>query len=310
MNRLTLTVLGTFVLILLISGGLAYVLRDRTDVAEVAATSDAGVGTGATNRPSPSPTPRTSTDIEKPNGRSVLGELFGLNNPDLAPTSVASWESIAARVALRFSLAAFLAALLAFRPRRGVSVTRRNPYVGQTQILMAVVAAAMMMVVGDSAARAFGIFAAASLVRFRTNIRDPKEITVLLVCLGVGLAAGVGRWDMAIILSLFALLTLAILESFEQSQVFRSMEVSVETKNVDHTHNVLKQIFGRHKFDMELREINRQDEDDPIGKIVYVVHMSAAASTDRLSEEILAADRDNIDGVEWEQKDSQTYIYK
>jgi hypothetical protein len=213
-------------------------------------------------------------------------------------------------VTLRFALAALLAAILAFRPRRGVAVSRRNPFVGQTQILMAVVAAAMMMVVGDSAARAFGIFAAASLVRFRTNIRDPKEITVLLVCLGVGLAAGVGRWDMAIILSLFVLLALAILESFEQSQVFRSMEVAVESKNVDHTHDVLKGIFRRHKFDMELREINRQDEDDPLGKIVYVVHMNAVISTDRLSEEILAADRENIDSVEWEQKDSQTYIYK
>jgi hypothetical protein len=61
---------------------------------------------------------------------------------------------------------------------------------------------------------------------------------------------------------------------------------------------------------MELREINRQDEDDPLGKIVYVVHMNAAVSTDRLSEEILSADRENIDSVEWEQKDSQTYIYK
>ena len=83
------------------------------------------------------------------------------------------------------------------------------------------------MVVGDSAARAFGIFAAASLVRFRTNIRDPKEITVLLVCLGVGLAAGVGRWDMAVILTLFVLIALTVLEYFEQFQVFRSMEVSV-----------------------------------------------------------------------------------
>ena len=40
------------------------------------------------------------------------------------------------------------------------------------------------------------------------------------------------------------------------------------------------------------------------------MHMNAAISTDRLSEEILAADRENIDSVEWEQKDSQTYIYK
>ena len=102
---------------------------------------------------------------------------------------------------LRFLLAAFLAMLLAFRWRRGFKITQRNPYVAQTQILLAVVAAAMMMIVGDSAARAFGIFAAASLVRFRTNIRDPKETTVLLICLGVGLACGVGRLDMALILT-------------------------------------------------------------------------------------------------------------
>ena len=253
---------------------------------------------------------KSSPEAGKRNSGTLFGDLFAESSPDVAPSHSGNWGSTAATVTLRFALAALLAAILAFRPRRGVAVSRRNPFVGQTQILMAVVAAAMMMVVGDSAARAFGIFAAASLVRFRTNIRDPKEITVLLVCLGVGLAAGVGRWDMAIILSLFVLLALAILESFEQSQVFRSMEVAVESKNVDHTHNVLKEIFNRHKFDMELREINRQDEDDPLGKIVYVVHMAAAISTDRLSEEILAADRENIDSVEWDQKDSQTYIYK
>ncbi len=186
--------------------------------------------------------------------------------PGFTPTTFASWEATAARIALRFSLAAFLAALLAFRPRRGLSPSRRNPYVAQTQILMAVVAGGMMMVVGDSAARAFGIFAAASLVRFRTNIRDPKEITVLLVCLGVGLAAGVGRWDMAVILTLFVLLALAVLEYVEQFQVFRSMEVSVETRNVDTTDEVLKQLFARHGFDYELREINREDEEEPHGQ--------------------------------------------
>ena len=307
MNRLSLTVLGTFALILLISGGLAYMLRDRADLGSAAATADAGVGTQP--KPSPGETPRSSPEAGRRRG-TLFGDLFSEDSPDVKPAHSGSWGATAATVTLRFALAALLAAILAFRPRRGVAVSRRNPFVGQTQILMAVVAAAMMMVVGDSAARAFGIFAAASLVRFRTNIRDPKEITVLLVCLGVGLAAGVGRWDMAIILSLFVLLALAILESFEQSQVFRSMEVAVESKNVDHTHDVLKKIFNRHKFDMELREINRQDEDDPLGKIVYVVHMNAAISTDRLSEEIMAADRENIDSVEWDQKDSQTYIYK
>src|SRR5688572_12771269 len=308
MNRLSLTVLTTFAVILLISGGLAYVLRDRPDIKNAAATADAGVG--AQPKSSPGEAPKSSPEAGKRNSGTLFGDLFAENSPDVKPATSGGWQSTAATVTLRFSLAALLAAILAFRPRRGVAHSRRNPYVGQTQILMAVVAAAMMMVVGDSAARAFGIFAAASLVRFRTNIRDPKEITVLLVCLGVGLAAGVGRWDMAVILTLFVLLTLAVLEYYEQSQVFRSMEIEVDTRNVDTTNEALKKLFARHKFDAELRELNRQDEEDTMGKVVYLVNLSTTVSTNKLSEELLAADKENIDAVEWSQKDSQTYIYK
>jgi uncharacterized membrane protein YhiD involved in acid resistance len=175
---------------------------------------------------------------------------------------------------------------------------------------MAVVAGAMMMVVGDSAARAFGIFAAASLVRFRTNIRDPKETTVLLVCLGVGLAAGVGRWDMAIILTLFVLIALSLLEYFEQFQVFRSMEMAVATRDVDKTNDMLKKLFIRHGFDFELIELNRPDADEPMGRIVYLVNLDPIVRTAKLSDEILSADPESIDGVEWKQKESKTYIYR
>jgi len=293
MNKVSVGVLGTFVVILVLSGILSFFLRDRTSQTNPRAEAQTVE----------SPTPASTTPIDGP-----FGELFGSSSALTA--SFASWEKVAARIALRFSLAAFLAGLLAFRPRRGLSFSRRNPFVAQTQILMAIVAAAMMMVVGDSAARAFGIFAAASLVRFRTNIRDPKEITVLLICLGVGLAAGIGRADMALILTLFVLVTLAVLEYFEQSQVFRSMEVKVATKNVDTTNEALKKLFARHSFDAELREMDRQDEDDPLGKVVYLVNLNTSVSTTKLSEEVMQADPDNIDTVEWDQKESQTYIYK
>jgi uncharacterized membrane protein YhiD involved in acid resistance len=175
---------------------------------------------------------------------------------------------------------------------------------------MAVVAGAMMMVVGDSAARAFGIFAAASLVRFRTNIRDPKEITVLLICLGVGLAAGVGRWDMAVILTLFVLIALSVLEYFERFQVFRSMEVRVQTRGVDRTDEIIQKHFEPDRFDYELRELNREDADEPLGTIVYLVNLDPVVSTSELSAEILSSDRDNVDSVEWDQKENKTYIYR
>ena len=293
MNRIALAVLWTFAVILIGSGLLAYYFRDQSGVTRVATPSGSPA---ATATPAPDQIP-------------LVGELFGPDAPGLAPSSFASWQATSARIALRFSLAAFLAALLAFRPRR-VSIARRNPYVAQTQILMAVVAGAMMMVVGDSAARAFGIVAAASLVRFRTNSRDPKEITVLLVCLGVGLAAGVGRWDMAVILTVFVLIALSVLEYQEQFQVFRSMEVAVSSRNVDQTDAMLKRLFARHKFDYELRQINQPDADEPLGKIVYLVHLDTMVSTSKLSEEILSSDRENVDSVEWDQKESKTYIYK
>jgi len=295
MKRVSLGVLGTFVLLLLGSGLLAYYFRIPPEHDTV---------TQASSLPSPTATSVPQDEIP------LVGELFGRDGAGLAPSTFASWESLAARIGLRFSLAAFLAALLAFRPRRGVSIVRRNPFVAQTQILMAVVAGAMMMVVGDSAARAFGIFAAASLVRFRTNIRDPKETTVLLVCLGVGLAAGVGRWDMAVILTLFVLIALSLLEYFEQFQVFRSMEISVGTRDVDKTNEMLKKMFIRHGFDFELLEINRPDADEPMGKIVYLVNLDPVVRTSRLSDEILSNDPENIDGVEWKQKESKTYIYR
>src|ERR1044072_8295581 len=303
MNRLTVAVLATFVVILVGSGILAYVLSDQpaapaTSTAAPSASPGASIATPA------------ASDREARNRVPLFGELFGPDASGLSPASFASWEATSVRIALRFSLAAFLASLPAFRRRRGLPVTRRNPYVAQTQILMAVVAGGMMMVVGDSAARAFGIFAAASLVRFRTNIRDPKETTVLLVCLGVGLAAGVGRWDMAVILTLFVLISLTVLEYFEQFQVFRSMEISVQTRKVDRTDEILKNLFRRHQFDYELRQLDREDEDEPMGKIVYLVNLDPVVSTSKLSEEIMSAGADNIDSVEWEQKDSKTYIYK
>lgn len=302
MNRPIIRLLVVFVAVLIGSGLLVYLLLERTSPRTSTATPPAATS-------SPSSVPDSVPQQNAPaNNDSFFSELFGRDS-EAALEHEASREVVALRILLRFAVAALLATLLAYGRRRSALVKKRNPFVSQTQILLAVVAAAMMMIVGDSAARAFGIFAAASLVRFRTNIRDPKETTVLLVCLGVGLGAGVGRLDMAIILTLFVLVTLLIMEHFEQGQIFRSMEVSVSTRQADHTDTVLRKLFRRHGFEIELKEFDRQDEDDVLGKIVYLVNLTTSDSTNKLTEEILKADPENVDKVEWDQKKSSTYIY-
>jgi uncharacterized protein DUF4956 len=300
MNKATVRLLVIFFAVLMGSALLVYFILDRSSPrAGVVSDQRAATASPATGAVTPNSAEREAN--------SLLSDMLGT---DAAAPSDTTNGVFAVRIILRFLIAALLSAVLAFRWRRNLPMSKRNPYVAQTQILLGVVAAAMMMVVGDSAARAFGIFAAASLVRFRTNIRDPKETTVLLICLGVGLASGVGRLDLAAILTVFVLFTLWTLEYFEARQIFRVMEVSVGTSNVDQTLQLLKNIFARHGFDSELRQLDRPDADGENGKIVYELSLGAEADTDKLSEEILAEGGANVSSLEWDQKKSTTYIYR
>jgi uncharacterized membrane protein YhiD involved in acid resistance len=255
------------------------------------------------------PEARTSPAPESGVGETFVDRLFGTrHNETLA--SGATWLETMGRLSLRLLLAALLGAALAFRPRKRILALKRNPYVSQTQILLAIVAAALMIIVGDNAARAFGIFAAVSLVRFRTNIRDPKEITVLLISLALGLAAGVGRWDLALVLAIFSLIVLWMLEWREPDLVFRSMELKVTTRNVVTTQRALRDVFKTHGFDKELRAVDREATEDSPGSIVYSVDVSPTISTDEISADILAIDGQNVQGIEWDQKKSYSYLYQ
>jgi uncharacterized membrane protein YhiD involved in acid resistance len=242
-------------------------------------------------------------------GRSIAG-IFGADQGAIFG-SREPWTVTVPRVLLRLLLAALLAALVAFRPRAKPALLQRSFYVAQTQILLAVVASALMMIVGDSAARAFGIFAAASLVRFRTNISDPKEITVLHVNLALGLAAGVGHWDVALVLALFMLPLLWLLERREDEQVYRAMALTVKTLDTEATRAALRPVLHQFGMTSEVRQLEPANSDEPIGTIVYYVNMSLNVSTDAVSEAVREADPANVQGVEWEQQKSrESSIFK
>jgi uncharacterized membrane protein YhiD involved in acid resistance len=233
----------------------------------------------------------------------LAGEAAAASDPQAS--TLAAFE-----IVLRLAFAVILSGILAFRPRKNVPLFRRSLFVSQTQILLAVVAAALMLIVGDNTARAFAIFAAVSLVRFRTNIRDPKEITVLLISLALGLAAGVGRWDLGIALCLFALGLLWLLEYNEPEQIVRSMELTVKTRSPERTQDILKKIFRRLKIDAEVREIVPPDEKKEIGAISYYINLRLNLTTDKLSDRIMAADPENTEGIQWSKTKSASDIFQ
>jgi uncharacterized membrane protein YhiD involved in acid resistance len=274
-NKELLTLLVVFVGVVVVSAFVVYYLGGarRVTPEAIRESPQPGAVLGMPDQRTQPATPSTAGDT-------FIDRLFGSQHSG-AYLSGATWAETMGRISLRLVLAALLGAALAFRPRK--RILKRNPYVSQTQILLAIVAAALMIIVGDNAARAFGIFAAVSLVRFRTNIRDPKEITVLLISLALGLAAGFGRWDLALVLALFSLIVLWLLEWREPQQVFRSMELKVITRNVVSTQKALREVFKTHGFDKELRAVDREATEESPGSIMYSVDVSPTVSTDEIS---------------------------
>jgi hypothetical protein len=193
----------------------------------------------------------------------------------------------------RLPIAAGLACVLAFRPRRKGTPPRQMPVI-QTQIILAVVGAVVMLVVGSSLARAFGIVGAAGLVRYRAKIDDPKDAGVMLSTLAVGLAAGVGVWLLAGFATLFILALLWIVESFEPkaTQLFT---LKVTAKDPAALKPKLDALLSRYRFESELRGTTKE-------QLHYEVRTPAQGKTDRLSERILKLDPENVSEVEWEEK--------
>jgi len=282
----------------------------------IAAVAGAGILGLFLTRPAPAPV-ANAVNAERPAAAANTNANSATGNPflDAAKSSTPVVEetegflSSMTSIILHLLIAVSLSAVLAFRPRKNFPLFKRNLYVAQTQILLSAVAAALMMIVGDNAARAFAIFAAVSIVRFRTNIRDPKEVTVLLISLALGLAAGVGRWDLGVALCGFSLVLLYLLEYNEQEQAFRSMELTVNSRDTDNTADVLRKLFKRNNLDAEVRKLDPSDGDGSVGCIQYYLNLRLSLSTDQLSDKILSIDP-NVDAIQWSKTKSATDIYQ
>jgi uncharacterized membrane protein YhiD involved in acid resistance len=193
---------------------------------------------------------------------------------------------------VRLPVASALGAVLAFRPRRR-GTPARNPAVIHTQILLAVVGALVMMVVGSSLARAFGIVGAAGLIRYRAKVDDPKDAGVMLAALGVGLATGVGLYYLAAFATLFFLLVLGIVESL--SEGVKLFELTVETENASRLRPDLEEVLRRQGGEFEMRSSSEK-------ALCYAVRLPLKRTTDRVSNAIRRLTPGQVPSIVWEER--------
>jgi len=213
-----------------------------------------------------------------------------------APTGEAQLQQLR-HAMTRLPLSAALATILALRPRRRGTPPRQTSVV-QTQIILSVVGALVMLVVGSSLARAFGIVGAAGLVRYRAKVSDPKDAGVMLSTLGIGLASGVGIWMIALFATGFILAVLWVIESFEP-KAKQEFSLKVKAKHPNTLKPKLEEFLAKSHLSFDLRTA-AEDE------LVYEVKLPIEKKTEHLSEVILKLDPQNTSAVEWDQKKSKS----
>lgn len=115
-------------------------------------------------------------------------------NEVLAPHSVVTIGSVFLKLFLAFVLGVVIAAVYHWTHfgLAGKSFT-------DTLIILCMLIAVVMVVIGDSIALAFSLVGALSIIRFRTVVRDPRDIAFVFFSLAIGMAVGASAPAVAII---------------------------------------------------------------------------------------------------------------
>ncbi|MFC1551934.1 DUF4956 domain-containing protein [Candidatus Latescibacterota bacterium] len=70
-------------------------------------------------------------------------------------------------------------------------------------VAFAMITTVVIMIIGNNLARAFGLMGSMAIIRFRMAIKDTQDIVFIFLSLAIGMAAGVGMYQVSIGSTLF-----------------------------------------------------------------------------------------------------------
>lgn len=92
-----------------------------------------------------------------------------------------------------------LGILITFTYSQTTGATSRKNHFMQALVLVTIVAATIIQAIGDSVARGLGMLGALSIIRFRTTVRDPRDIVFVFSAIAAGIACGVFGFLIAVV---------------------------------------------------------------------------------------------------------------
>ena len=164
----------------------------------------------------------------------------------------------------------------------------------QAQVLLCVSGAMMMIIIGNSLARAFGIAGAASIIRFRTPVEDPKDVTILFLLMGLGMSSGLGAWAVAGLGTAFLCIALVALDHMS-AQKARVMSVEIQAGGREFPATHVEGVFARNQIVWEPREISQSGD----VTVKYHTWLDPRTSLEDLSSQLMSEGA-GVQSVAWE----------
>jgi hypothetical protein len=165
----------------------------------------------------------------------------------------------------------------------------------QAQVLLCVAGALMMIIIGNSLARALGIAGGATIVRFRTPVEDPKDTTVLFLLLGLGMASGLGSFGVAGLGAAFLCACLALLD-FVGERKPRSMILEMVASGSEFPTEYVSRLLSAYRIRCEPREVDAGKK----ATVRYLCHLDPDTPLQRLSEQLMDPAASGLKSVVWE----------
>lgn len=150
-------------------------------------------------------------------------------------------------------------------------------------ILLGMITTVVIMVIGNNLATAFGLVGAMSIIRFRTAVRDVQDIVFIFFALSIGLAAGVGFGELAIIGTFFICVVVVIILKTNFNRPKRRSYLLQLKYSIDMDDAPLEALLKRYCRDIKLVNLQTQEATDTIEAFYNVALKNPKANSELIS---------------------------
>jgi len=195
-----------------------------------------------------------------------------------------SFLAIVFNIALAFVLA-LLIAWVYQKTHKGLSYSQAFVL---CLVLLCPLASVIMMVIGGVLIRAVALLGAFTIIRFRTAIKDPKDVSFILFSLIVGMAVGTNSYFIGLVATLMICLIIYFLNKINFGSIQRqdyTLTFSLDKEKAPS--DVYEPLFRQYLRTYDLLNINTRQE-GKIMDLVFTLRFLSRVRVDKFIEELSA----------------------